>query len=622
MSVSRDRKIRAIIKTYMMDSLDFLSLYNGLDIDKEHDIYSKTGIKIDEVTKVEWFFGLFDTLEDYINKNYLRDEDKIIINNIFPTIGTIFTYGDFEQVDVSIELLKLTHLINKKLDKLIDKNYYDYKELQNRLVELAIANKHNLMYLYDGYNFDFINYILFEEKNSEISYEMLEDYPSLVSVYIDGEYLFNRVIDEYLKSLKYTIIDSYRDMNDYEYYSELINIMLNNQELHISSKNKKELLKKINNYKDMLTNCNCKKIEVYKADIDELIDHIELISDININNLIKKFDIEMDFDPTINQEYYSLRRPEDQIDNYDYNVLSNTCVITIDVDRLGIYDDALSIEEEKDGNLKLGVHIADPTNYVIPGGLVDKKARERAFSLLFGKSMFPKGLLNNYLSLKEGVPRYANSFYFTIDKNGNVIKDEYCKTLLMVNKNLTTNEVNEILERGASNEYLDTTIKNLNNCKNRLARYFDFDPKYEQVKGEEMDIANTRIEGKDSASTIVRYAMALTNSRIASFAHQNNYPFIYRNYNENGDGLGEYSTTSRGHDGLNLKDYSHITCPLRRYPDFANAVALNHWLFNESSKEELYDLDMELKYIAYSVNSKQRKFKNLVKDYNNKKVGD
>ena len=619
MSVSRDRKIKAIIKTYLPDPNEFLSLYNGLKVTDEEEVFARTKIDRRTISHVEWFYYIFRILEDYIDKSYLTNEDKEIINNIFPIISIIYSYGEYEKLDLSMELLSLHHLLNKKLEKLTDTNYLDFKDLQNKISELAIANKYDLMHLYDGSSYYVIKHILFEEKDKEKSLDLLDEYPSIASISIDGESLFNMVIDNYLHTLKGTVKDNYKNTKEYEYYSEIISAFLNDQELHISSKNKKELLAKINNYKEMLsTNESCRKQRMIDDEVDELVSRIELLSDIDIKNLIKKFDIDMDFDPIINQEYYSLRRPEDMVDSFEHEVLSNTCVISIDYEESWILDDALSIERDKNGNFILGIHIADPTNYVIPGGLIDNKARERAFSLLFGKPMFPKGLLKNYLTLKEGVPRYAFSSFYTIDKDGNIIDEEYKKTLLMVNKNLTVEEANNIIENGAKNEYLDNTLRDLNECTNRLYRSIKFNPSYEQEKGKRADITNTRMEGKDMASSIVRYAMALPNHRIATIAHENKYPFIYRNFIPGGDGLGEYSTTSRGHAGLGFADYGHITSPLNRYGDYANLVALNTWLFREPTKEELYDLDSELKYIAYSINGKQRKYKNLVKSYYNK----
>ncbi len=621
MSVSRDRKIKAIIKTYLTDANEFLSLYNGQKVEQEDEVFAKAKIDRNEITKVELFYYLFNVIEDYINKPYLTKEDKVIINNIFPIISMIFSYGEFEKYDLSMELLSINHLIRKKLEKLTDSNYLDFKELQNKIAELAIANKYDLMDYYDGSSYFLIDYILFELKDRDISLEMLDEHPSIASINIDGEALFNRLIDEYLNTLRYTVKDNFKDMREYEYYSALINTFLNDQELHISSYNKKVLLRKLNNYKEMVSNSNnCKKVRIFEDEIDELISRIELISDINIKNLIKKFDIDMDFDPVINQEYYSLRRPEDIIDNFSHDVLANTCIVSIDYSDTWIYDDALSIEEDKDGNFILGIHIADPTNYVIPGGLIDRKARERVFSLLFGRTMFPKGLLKNYLTLKEGVPRYATSFYYTVDKKGNIIGEDIKKTLLMVSKNLTVEEANEIIDNGAKNEYLDITLKNLNECKNRLLKHSKANPLYEKEKSESMDITFNRIEGKDNASNIVKVAMSLPNSRIATIAFNEGKPFIYRNYKQGRDELGYFSTESEGHDGLGYRHYGQVTAPLTRYGDFSNLVALNSWYFGNASKDELYELETELKYIAYTINGAQRKYKNLVKAYkrNNK----
>ena len=42
------------------------------------------------------------------------------------------------------------------------------------------------------------------------------------------------------------------------------------------------------------------------------------------------------------------------------------------------YDDAISIETDRDGNTVLGVHIADVSHFVLPGGAIDREAKKRS----------------------------------------------------------------------------------------------------------------------------------------------------------------------------------------------------------------------------------------------------
>ena len=83
--------------------------------------------------------------------------------------------------------------------------------------------------------------------------------------------------------------------------------------------------------------------------------------------------------------------------------LRHKLIITIDPDDAKDFDDAVSLEKDKQGNWLLGVHIADVTHYVKPDTAVDNEARHRGTSVyLPGKviPMLPEALSNNICSLE------------------------------------------------------------------------------------------------------------------------------------------------------------------------------------------------------------------------------
>ena len=73
----------------------------------------------------------------------------------------------------------------------------------------------------------------------------------------------------------------------------------------------------------------------------------------------------------------------------DREDLSTLTAITIDPDDARDFDDAISITELDDGRLELGVHIADVSHFVPPGGALDVEARERANSVYFPRLVIP-----------------------------------------------------------------------------------------------------------------------------------------------------------------------------------------------------------------------------------------
>ena len=96
-----------------------------------------------------------------------------------------------------------------------------------------------------------------------------------------------------------------------------------------------------------------------------------------------------------------------------------------------------------------------------------------------------------------------------------------------------------------------------------------------------------------NAESIISEFMIITNEIIATWAHENQVPFIYRNHDFNGfaptlgmDPLdipkAKYETVATQHGGLRLKHYSHCTSPLRRLPDFLNLMNIRAYLHGET----------------------------------------
>ena len=76
---------------------------------------------------------------------------------------------------------------------------------------------------------------------------------------------------------------------------------------------------------------------------------------------------------------------------------------TIDPKDAKDFDDALSFRRLKNGNMEVGVHIADVTHYVTPSSIIEKEAKERATSVyLVDRTipMLPEHLSNGICSLR------------------------------------------------------------------------------------------------------------------------------------------------------------------------------------------------------------------------------
>ncbi|EEF48362.1 DIS3-like exonuclease 2 isoform X2 [Ricinus communis] len=103
--------------------------------------------------------------------------------------------------------------------------------------------------------------------------------------------------------------------------------------------------------------------------------------------------------------------------------LRNLCIFTIDPSTATDLDDALSVERLPNGILRVGVHIADVSYFVLPDSALDKEAQARSTSvyLLRGKlPMLPPLLSENLGSLNPGVDRLAFTIFWELNSTGDV----------------------------------------------------------------------------------------------------------------------------------------------------------------------------------------------------------
>ncbi len=141
-------------------------------------------------------------------------------------------------------------------------------------------------------------------------------------------------------------------------------------------------------------------------------------------------------------------------------------VLTITIDPVDAkdFDDAISIKELKNGNLEIGVHIADVTHYVKPKDIVDKEAVERGTSVyLVDRTvpMLPEVLSNNLCSLRPNEEKLTFSAVFEIDNNSNIVDEWFGRTVIKSCRRYAYEQVQKMIESDGKYtlEYLDAKGK-------------------------------------------------------------------------------------------------------------------------------------------------------------------
>jgi ribonuclease R len=325
---------------------------------------------------------------------------------------------------------------------------------------------------------------------------------------------------------------------------------------------------------------------------------------------------------------------------------------TIDPADAKDFDDALSLRTIDEDTYEVGVHIADVTHYVSPGSPIDSEAIERATSVYLVDRcvpMLPERLSNFICSLRPDEEKLCFSAVFEMDKEGNVKKEWFGRTVILSQKRFAYEDAQRVIETGEgemAHEILTLNGIAQNLREKRLkAGAVDFDRA--EVKfdlDENGKPLGVFFKVQREANQLIEEFMLLANRSVASFIGQTKEkfkrkPFVYRihdkpnpekfdnfrtfvtrfGYNVEGgtdkqiskslnkllrDVKGKkeqnlietlalramakarYSANNIGHYGLGFPFYTHFTSPIRRYPDMMVHRLLAHYLDGGSPKNE------------------------------------
>ncbi len=229
--------------------------------------------------------------------------------------------------------------------------------------------------------------------------------------------------------------------------------------------------------------------------------------------------------------------------------LTHFAFCTIDPINAKDHDDAIYFDSIK--NI-LYVAIADVSEYVIENSILDKEAKNRAFSLYFPNQVFPMlppVLSSNACSLKPFTNKLAIVWEIRLHKrNANVLQSRVFKAVICSKASLNYKQVHNLIEKRIELNNLDISkslisfykfAKILN--KNRMKYGFDFRLRdfifkvdyYDRLKG----ISQSN---KDSSHLLVEEAMLLANKESSKLL-QSMKCGIFRN-----------------HKSPTIKDFNHL----------------------------------------------------------------
>jgi ribonuclease R len=279
---------------------------------------------------------------------------------------------------------------------------------------------------------------------------------------------------------------------------------------------------------------------------------IEVLGDredpyVEVLSIIKSFRLPEDFPEEVNSQILETKDTVSEQDIRGRRDLREVRIVTIDGEDAKDLDDAISIEKTKDGNYKLGVHIADVSHYVNKNTPLDKEALERGTSVYLADRvipMLPPKLSNGICSLNPGVDRLALTVSMVIDKKGDVVGHEIFESVINTKERMTYTNIYKILveediEVSNKYSYLINDFKLMEELShilsekrtNRGAIDFNFG-EAKIILDEQGRVSNIYKFHPTIAEKIIEEFMILCNEIVAEHFYWMESPFLYRIHEE------------------------------------------------------------------------------------------
>ena len=272
--------------------------------------------------------------------------------------------------------------------------------------------------------------------------------------------------------------------------------------------------------------------------------------------------------------------------------MRDVLTFTIDPKDAKDFDDALSFRKLENGNIELGVHIADVSHYLQPDTILDEEAYERATSVYLVDRvvpMLPEILSNGACSLRPNEEKYTFSAVFELDKNAKVKDQWFGRTVtysdarfayeeaqhIIETKENTIPEDISIREEGAYqvNDDIVEAVLELDRLakKMRSVRMRDGAISFDKVEvkfhlDEENEPIGVFFKTSKDANKLIEEFMLLANKKVAEFIGKQKpkKTFVYRCHDEpNEEKLASLQTVvGRFGHSLNLTDRKSVTSSL------------------------------------------------------------
>jgi len=372
-------------------------------------------------------------------------------------------------------------------------------------------------------------------------------------------------------------------------------------------------------------------------------------NDTEMHAILAEFGLPNKFDPEVEASALKIDAEITKEDIAARRDFRDVPTFTIDPEDAKDFDDALSFNKLPNGNMEVGIHIADVTHYVRTGSLIDKVAQERATSVyLVDRTipMLPERLSNHICSLNPLEDKLTYSAVFELDSKGNVVSEWFGRTVIRSDRRFSYSGAQQVIDTGEGD--MKEQLLTLHNLAQMLRsrRFASGSFAFERLEVK-FNLSETGIplgilfREFGTANQLIEEFMLLANRRVAEYVGKKlkGKTFVYRIHDkpnseklssfsyfikrfgyqidtENIKGLpaamnklmddvsgkkeqnlietlalrsmakAVYSTDNIGHYGLAFSHYTHFTSPIRRYPDMMVHRLLTKYLEGQPGRDK------------------------------------
>lgn len=262
-----------------------------------------------------------------------------------------------------------------------------------------------------------------------------------------------------------------------------------------------------------------------------------------IHSIIAEFGLPLEFPEEVEKDAETIPAEISASEIKKRKDFRDITTFTIDPFDAKDFDDALSLRTLSNGNIEVGVHIADVTHYVNTDSILEKEAQERATSVyLVDRTipMLPERLSNGLCSLRPQEEKLTFSAVFELNNEGEIQKEWFGRTVIYSDRRFTYEEAQERLETNEGDFHEEITQLNTLAKKIRERRFKSGAVNFETVEvkfklAEDGTPLGVVPKERKDAHMLIEEFMLLANKKVAEFIYNKGsktHPmtFVYRTH--------------------------------------------------------------------------------------------